>query len=203
MHDIAGIEVGTSRHSLPPQISYTPSTAIPNSIGNNLDYQLMSSNVLQNSKKNLLKTKHGKMSPMPLFQDLSLEQINRMPTEAVVVLDRIHHKLERYLDWQQAQQSQSQSTQTTAVPLSERRFVLDKLISQTIPEAVNQYDQLARFNPHQLSQKIHDNMTAGDMLIAVLLGVDKQTDELLHELNQQVSSQLATTYHYVKSRINQ
>lgn len=143
------------------------------------------------------------MSPMPLFQDLSLEQINRMPTEAVVVLDRIHHKLERYLDWQQAQQSQPQSTQATAVPLSERRFVLDKLISQTIPEAVNQYDQLARFNPHQLSQKIHDNMTAGDMLIAVLLGVDKQTDELLHELNQQVSSQLATTYHYVKSRINQ
>lgn len=82
-----------------------------------------------------------------------------------------------------------------------KKFVLDKLISETIPEAVNHYDQLARFNPHQLTQKIYHDMTAGDILIQVLLGVDKQIDELLDELNQQVSQKLATTYHYMKSRV--
>ncbi|WP_227498085.1 hypothetical protein [Moraxella macacae] len=208
MHDIVGIEVGKSRHSLPVQIDHTP-----NSIGklfkiskrsNQQDcanQQAILTNPTQNNRDNLLKTKHGKMSPMPLFQGLSIEQIDRMPTEAVVVLDRIHHKLQRYLNWQQTLlQDRLQSSPPNTLPLTENRFVLDKLINQTIPETLNQYDQLARFNPHQLSKKIHANMTANDMLLEVLLSVDKQADELLNELNQQVSDQLATTYHYVKSR---
>lgn len=190
MHEIAGIEVGTPPQALP----YQPTTAIPNSFGNNLEYQLIPQ-TWQTDKNGAVKTKHGKISPMPLLQGLTVEKINVMPTEAVIILDRIHDKLSRYTAWQQENQQISETW------LTEKKFVLDKLISETIPEAVNHYDQLARFNPHQLTQKIHHDMTAGDILIQVLLGVDKQIDELLDELNQQVSQKLATTYHYMKSRV--
>lgn len=192
MHEIAGIEVGTSAYSLPyeerPMLSYD------NSVSHNV--AKLQQHFSQPNNQ-VLQTKHGKISAMPLFTGVNVDKINLMPTEAVVILDRIHDKLSRYYAWQH---ENAQSTQSESW-LTEQKFVLDRLVSQTIPEAVNHYDQLARFNPHQLTQKIHHNMTASDILIEVLLGVDKQVDELLNELNQQVSQKLATTYHYMKARV--
>lgn len=193
MHEIAGIEVGTSPLSLPQttaNIGYQPSTPLPNNIAKQFER-------LTADNQQMITTKHGKISPMPLLVGLNVDKINLMPTEAVVILDRIHDKLSRYQAWQQ----ESEATSEEVAWLTEKKFVLDRLINQTIPEAINHYDQLARFNPYQLTQKIHHDMTASDILIEVLLGVDKQIDELLHELNQQVSQKLATTYHYVKTRV--
>lgn len=194
MHEIAGIEVGTSPLSLPYQetakIEHQSSTALPTNIAKQFER-------LTSDNQQMITTKHGKISPMPLLVGLSVDKINLMPTEAVIILDRIHDKLSRYQAWQQ----ESEATSEEVTWLTEKKFVLDRLIHQTIPEAVNHYDQLARFNPHQLTQKIHHDMTASDILIEVLLGVDKQIDELLNELNHQVSSKLASTYHYMKARV--
>lgn len=191
MHDIVGIEVGQSRYT--PQIGYEPPTTLPNTFGSDERLQLISQqNPTQTNKK--WQTRHGKIPAMSQLVGITEEKLNLMPTEAVVILDRINGKMLRYTAWQQ--ENSLEQTQW----LTEKQFVLNRLISQTIPEAVNQYDQLARFSPHQLQQKIHDNLTAGDMLIAVLLEVDKQVDELINELHQMVTNQLATTYRYVKSR---
>lgn len=193
MHEIAGIEVGTSPLSLPQMtdnIGYQPNTPLPNHITKQHER-------LTTDNQQMITTKHGKISAMPLLVGLSVDKINLMPTEAVIILDRIHDKLSRYQAWQQ----ESDATSEEVAWLTEKKFVLDRLIHQTIPEAINHYDQLARFNPYQLNQKIHHDMTASDILLEVLLGVDKQIDELLYELNQQVSQKLATTYHYMKARV--
>lgn len=194
MHEIAGIEVGTSPLSLPYQetakIEHQPSTTLPTNIAKQFER-------LTADNQQMITTKHGKISPMPLLVGLSVDKINLMPTEAVIILDRIHDKLSRYQAWQQ----ESEATSEEVAWLTEKKFVLDRLINQTIPEAINHYDQLARFNPYQLTQKIHHDMTASDILIEVLLGVDKQIDDLLNELNHQVSSKLASTYHYMKARV--
>lgn len=189
MHDIVGIEVGQSRHT--PQLGYEPPTTLPNTFGSDNSLQLINQ---QNSNNKQWQTRHGKLPAMLQLVGITEDKLNLMPTEAVVILDRINGKMVRYTAWQQ--ENQLEQTQW----LTEKQFVLNRLISQTIPEAVNQYDQLARFNPYHLQQKIHDNLTAGDMLIAVLLEVDKQIDELINELHQQVTNQLATTYRYIKSR---
>ncbi|MFO1365792.1 MAG: hypothetical protein U1E91_06095 [Moraxella sp.] len=44
--------------------------------------------------------------------------------------------------------------------MTENKFVVNRLIEQTIPEAVHQYDQIAKYHPSRLNQKIQE-MTAG------------------------------------------
>ena len=84
--------------------------------------------------------------------------------------------------------------------MTENKFVVNRLIEQTIPEAVHQYDQIAKYHPSQLNQKIQGEMTAGEMLIEVLDRVNRQLDELLNEMFHEVSQQFASTYRYVKNR---
>ena len=126
-----------------------------------------------------------------------------MPTAAVMLLDTIHDKLIRYQAWQRDQsqsgnQADHQHQQTQW--LTENKFVVNRLIEQTIPEAVHQYDQIAKYHPSQLNQKIQGEMTAGEMLIEVLDRVNRQLDELLNEMFHEVSQQFASTYRYVKNR---
>ena len=118
-----------------------------------------------------------------------------------MLLDTIHDKLIRYQDWQRDQsQSANQPDHPQTQWLTENKFVVNRLIEQTIPEAVYQYDQIAKYHPSQLNQKIQGEMTAGDMLIEVLARVNRQLDELLNEMFHEVSQQFASTYRYVKNR---
>ena len=124
-----------------------------------------------------------------------------MPTAAVMLLDTIHDKLIRYQDWQRDQsQSANQPDHSQTQWLTENKFVVNRLIEQTIPEAVYQYDQIAKYHPSQLNQKIQGEMTAGEILIEVLARVNLQLDELLNEMFHEVSQQFASTYRYVKNR---
>ena len=124
-----------------------------------------------------------------------------MPTAAVMLLDTIHDKLIRYQAWQRDQsQSVNQPDHPQTQWLTENKFVVNRLIEQTIPEAVYQYDQIAKYHPSQLNQKIQGEMTAGEILIEVLARVNLQLDELLNEMFHEVSQQFASTYRYVKNR---
>lgn len=190
MHHLVGIETGLPNPNPSHQLDYRPNQPLPSHLPNGEPLY----------EPRQWRTKHGKVPAMPQLAGINVDNLNRMPTEAVIILDRIHDKLTRYQAWRQQNTQSTAQGQTPTAWLTERQFVLDKLVNETISEAVNQYDQIARFHPHQLSQIIHDNMTASDMLIAVLQSVDGQIDELLGELYQQASQQLATTYRYVKSR---
>lgn len=194
LHRIAGIETGTPRYALPmasARLGHEPSVAIPNSFRNDERFQL-----LPPTQSNSRRTKHSKTPPMPQLAGVTIECLNRMPTQAVVILDRINDKLTRYQAWRREAQTHTH----THTALSEKQFVIDRLIGQTLPEAVQQYDQLARFNPAHLQQPIHDTMTASDILIAVLQQVDAELDGLMAELNHVATNQLATTYRYIKAR---
>ncbi|WP_201527676.1 MULTISPECIES: hypothetical protein [Psychrobacter] len=121
--------------------------------------------------------------------------LNAMPIEAVAVLDRINGKLKRYHDWSDELNEQQQQQH------NERQFVIDKLVSESIPEALHHYEQLLRFSPHRTKNRtVQGNMTAGGMLTDLFLEVDYELDELLDELHQTVMSRLASTHRYVKSR---
>ena len=137
----------------------------------------------------------------PSILDIDGAAIERMPTAAVMLLDTIHDKLIRYQAWQRDQsQSVNQPDHPQTPWLTENKFVVNRLIEQTIPEAVYQYDQIAKYHPSQLNQKIQGEMTAGEILIEVLARVNLQLDELLNEMFHEVSQQFASTYRYVKNR---
>ncbi|WP_243453173.1 hypothetical protein [Psychrobacter coccoides] len=121
--------------------------------------------------------------------------LNAMPIEAVAILDRINGKLKRYRDWSGELNEQQQQQH------NERQFVIDKLVSESIPEALYHYEQLQRFSPHRTKNNmVQGSMTAGDMLTDLFLEIDYELDELLDELHQTVMNKLASTHRYVKSR---
>ena len=140
--------------------------------------------------------KHGRCPIMTeLINVVDEATLNAMPIEAVAILDRINGKLKRYREWSselnEAQQQQH----------NERQFVIDKLVSESIPEALHHYEQLQRFSPHRTKNNtLQGKMTAGDMLTDLFLEIDYELDELLDELHQTVMNRLASTHRYVKSR---
>ncbi len=120
--------------------------------------------------------------------------LNAMPIEAVAILDRINGKLKRYREWSSELNEEQQQH-------NERQFVIDKLVSESIPEALHHYEQLQRFSPHRTKNNtVQGKMTAGDMLTDLFLEIDYELDELLDELHQTVMNRLASTHRYVKSR---
>ena len=140
--------------------------------------------------------KHGRCPIMTELVDVVDEAtLNAMPIEAVAILDRINGKLKRYREWSSELNEQQQQQH------NERQFVIDKLIFESIPEALHHYEQLQRFSPHRTKNSmVQGKMTAGDMLTDLFLGIDYELDELLDELHQTVLSRLASTHRYVKSR---
>ena len=121
--------------------------------------------------------------------------LNAMPIEAVAILDRINGKLKRYRDWSEELNEQQQQQH------NERQFVIDKLINESVPEALYHYEQLLRFSPHRTKNSmVEGKMTAGDMLTDLFLEIDYELDEVLDQLHQTVLSRLASTHRYVKSR---
>ncbi len=140
--------------------------------------------------------KHGRCPIMTELIDVVDEAtLNAMPIEAVAILDRINGKLKRYREWSQELNEQQQQQH------NERQFVIDKLVTESIPEALYHYEQLQRFSPHRTKNTIvQGSMTAGDILTDLFLEVDYELDELLDELHQTVLNRLASTHRYVKSR---
>lgn len=138
--------------------------------------------------------KHGHCPIMTELVDVVDEAtLNAMPIEAVAILDRINGKLKRYRDWSQELNEQQQH--------NERQFVIDKLVTESIPEALHHYEQLLRFSPHRTKNNtVQGKMTAGGMLTDLFLEIDYELDELLDELHQTVLNRLASTHRYVKSR---
>lgn len=140
--------------------------------------------------------KHGRCPIMTELVDVVDEAtLNAMPIEAVAILDRINGKLKRYREWSSELNEQQQQQH------NERQFVIDKLVSESIPEALYHYEQLQRFSPHRTKNNmVQGKMTAGDMLTDLFLEIDYELDELLDELHQMVMNRLASTHRYVKSR---
>jgi hypothetical protein len=140
--------------------------------------------------------KHGRCPIMTELIDVVDEAtLNAMPIEAVAILDRINGKLKRYRDWSE-ELNESQQQQH-----NERQFVIDKLVTESIPEALYHYEQLLRFSPHRTKNNtVQGNMTAGGMLTDLFLEIDYELDELLDELHLMVMNRLASTHRYVKSR---
>ena len=140
--------------------------------------------------------KHGHCPIMTELVDVVDEAtLNAMPIEAVAILDRINGKLKRYREWSSELNEQQQQQH------NERQFVIDKLVSESIPEALHHYEQLQRFSPHRTKNNtVQGKMTAGDMLTDLFLEIDYELDELLDELHQTVMNRLASTHRYVKSR---
>ncbi|WP_169393129.1 MULTISPECIES: hypothetical protein [Psychrobacter] len=138
--------------------------------------------------------RHGHCPMMTeLIDVVDPDILNAMPIEAVAVLDRINGKLSRYREWS-AQIDDNHSH-------DERKFVIDKLIQESIPEAIHHYQQLQRFSPHRTKNSVvQSNMTAGDLLTDLFLQIDYELDELLDELHQTVVNRLASTHRYVKNR---
>ena len=140
--------------------------------------------------------KHGRCPIMTELVDVVDEAtLNAMPIVAVAILDRINGKLKRYREWSSELNDEQQQQH------NERQFVIDKLVAESIPEALHHYEQLQRFSPHRTKNNIvQGKMTAGDMLTDLFLEIDYELDELLDELHQTVMNRLASTHRYVKSR---
>ena len=140
--------------------------------------------------------KHGRCPIMTELVDVvDAATLNAMPIEAVAILDRINSKLKRYREWSSELNAEQQQQH------NERQFVIDKLVSESIPEALHHYEQLQRFSPHRTKNNVvQGKMTAGDMLTDLFLDIDYELDELLDELHQTVMNRLASTHRYVKSR---
>ena len=140
--------------------------------------------------------KHGRCPIMTELVDVVDEAtLNAMPIEAVAILDRINGKLKRYREWS-SELNDEQHQQH-----NERQFIIDKLVTESIPEALYHYEQLQRFSPHRTKHNVgQGKMTAGDMLTDLFLEIDYELDELLDELHQTVMNKLASTHRYVKSR---
>lgn len=208
MHALVGIEVGHPQEAL--LLPYQKLQSLPVSVTHSRSaYQPMtrvkSKKLRQRAhqqRQSYWQTRYGRIQPLHYLTNVTVEQLNLMPKQAVELLVSINERMAQYTAWQQQSQTNATHPNGTTLTnwLTEKQFVIDRLISQTIPEAVNQYDQLARFSPQRLSQPIHDDMTAGEVLTAVLQAVDRQMDEMLDEVFIQASSQLATTYRYVKTR---
>lgn len=208
LHDMAGIEVGLSQYTLPTTVDSTsqrmrlthqaalPGMPIPNTFASDSRFELLPRAKHSTKKRKSTATVNQPTFAVQSMLGIDVATIGRMPTSAVMLLDAICDKLMRYQDWQR---EHSQPNQQTAW-LTENKFVVNRLIEQTIPEAISQYDQIAKYHPSQLAEKITHGMTAGEMLTDVLVRVNVQLDELLNDLFQDVSQQFASTYRYVKQR---
>lgn len=215
LHDIVGISPHTVRYQNSHLIAHHPNQELPvQSQGQDflamdeLSEQFQTLNVHQNqfkqstahqSQSSLAKywhTKHGKVTPLTYLPSLSAEKIFEVPSEALVVLDRINDKMARYTVWR------SELTDINETWLTEKQFAINRLINESIPKALSHYDQLARFDPHRVQHtKVNGEMTASDILIDVLQEVDSQLDSLIDELYQQTVQRLASMHRYVKSRV--
>ncbi|MFW2177177.1 MULTISPECIES: hypothetical protein [unclassified Moraxella] len=195
MHAFVGIEVGASRHAVltPKALGYQQGMSVPHSLSRP---QAQSQAVLPSKKikQRYWRTRYGNIPSLVYLVGVDMEKIDRMPLSAVEWLVAINDRMANYLAWQQ------QSDPQTGTWLTEKQFVINRLINETLPQAVNQYDQLARFNPQALQQPIHGELNAEQVLINVLQAVHQQLGDLLDELSHQATQQLVTTYRYVKSR---
>ncbi len=144
----------------------------------------------------LWQLKHGTVPIMTeLVNVVDVATLNAMPIEAVAILDRINQKLGRYREWSEELHGNQEEW------VCERQYVIDKLIAESIPEALSHYEQLLRFSPHRTKNNtVQGAMTAGDMLTDLFLEIDYELDELLDELHSIVLNRLASTHRYVKSR---
>lgn len=205
LHDVAGIEVGLSQYALPTTLDATAQPMrltqqagmpIPNTFASNGRFDLLPRTKYLTKKRRSKATLNPPTFAAQAMLGIDVATIGRMPTSAVILLDAICDKLVRYQDWQREHSQPNQQ----AAWLTEDKFVVNRLIEQTIPEAISQYDQIAKYYPSQLTQTITNDMTAGEMLTDVLVRVNVQLDELLNDLFQDVSQQFASTYRYVKQR---
>lgn len=195
MHAFVGIEVGYPQEAM--LLPYQQKVQLSTNISIN-DAQMAKINP-RKSRHRYWKTPYGNIHPLHCLTGVDVDKLCLMPQQAVQTLVAINERVAQYLSWQQQSHTQADGTTLTNW-LTEKQFVIERLISHTIPEAVSQYDQLARFSPQRLNQPIHDNMTAGELLVGVLQTVERQINELLDDVFHQTSLQLTTTYRYVKTR---
>lgn len=207
MHALVGIEVGLPHHTM-LGVGYQQGIALPTTLSSRYAEEMPAPSVLPSKKfkQRYWQTRYGKVPSLTYLKAVNVDKLDMMPVEAVQALVTINDRLARYAAWQQqASHTQQKDDKNQSVLrnnwLTEKQFVLNRLVDQTLPTAINQYEQLARFNPQILNNTIHDGMTPGQLLIAVLIEIDSQLDDLLNELSQQVSHELATTYRYVKARV--
>lgn len=169
-HVMVGLEVGK------PQIDYHHDPRH----GLVLTYQPVNANIHGNS--------------MPAVQ-LSRDDMAALSPIAQQLLWHINDKLQRYHDWCNT----APNDQATR-PLSEAQFVLNRLLQDTLPNALQRYLQLARYTPEHLRATTADNLSADDMLIKILQQTEHQLDTLLAERHADTVAQLATDYRYVQAR---
>lgn len=209
LHDIAGLD--------PRPLPYQRSHLIAHHSNQALPIPLQRQEILQNAElseqfvaipslgdntqtqaslSKYWQVKHGKVTPLTYIPSMTAKKIFEVPSEALVILDRINDKMSRYTVWR------SELSDINETWLTEKQYAINRLINESIPEAVNHYDQLARFDPHRVQHtKINGEMTASDMLIDVLQEVDSQLDNLIDELYQQTVHKLASMHRYVKTRV--
>lgn len=215
MHDIAGIDPRPVRYQHSHLIAHHPNQALPTELNGEdvlqhaeLSEPFQSLNQAQNSTTQAMThqsqaslskywhVKHGKVTPLTYLPSITAEKIHEVPSEALVILDRINDKMARYTVWR------SELSDINETWLTEKQYAINRLINESVPEAVNHYDQLARFDPHRVSHtKINGEMTASDILIDVLQEVDNELDSLIDELYQQTVHKLASMHRYVKTRV--
>lgn len=209
MHDIAGIDPRPVSYQQGHLIAHHPNQPLPTSnlsgYGQNflqnaeLTEQFQAINKpspTQNSLSKYWHLKYGKVTPLTYLPSITAEKIHEVPSEALVVLDRINDKMARYTVWR------AELNDVNEAWLTEKQYAINRLINESVPEAVNHYDQLARFDPHRVQHtKINGDMTASDILIDVLQEVDNQLDSLIDELYQQTVHKLASMHRYVKTRV--
>lgn len=134
---------------------------------------------------------HGNLPAVQLSRD----DIGALSPTAQQLLWQINDKLARYQNWCNA----APNDQATR-PLSEAQFVLNRLLQDTLPNALQRYLQLARYTPEHLRATTADNLSADDMLIKILQQTEGQLDTLLAERHADTVAQLASDYRYVQAR---
>lgn len=223
LHEIAGISPRTVRYQNSHLLAHHPNQELPVHLQGKVQEQDFSQSALQNaelseqfqtlnanqnpllqrtahqSQASLSKywhVKHGKVTPLTHLPSMTAEKIHEVPSEALVILDRINDKMARYTVWR------AELSDINETWLTEKQYAINRLINESIPEAVNHYDQLARFDPNRVKHtKVNGDMTASDVLIDVLQEVDSQLDSLIDELYQQTVQRLASMHRYVKTRV--
>lgn len=213
LHEIAGISPRTVRYQQSHLLTHHPNQALPTSLNeqdflqnaeisepfqavNTPQFSQSTAHQSQSSLSKYWHVKHGKVTPLTHLPSMTAEKIHEVPSEALVILDRINDKMARYMVWR------SELNNINETWLTEKQYAINRLINESIPEAVNHYDQLARFDPNRVKHtKINGDMTASDILIDVLQEVDSQLDSLIDELYQQTVHKLASMHRYVKTRV--
>lgn len=211
LHEIVGIDPRPVRYQNAPILEHQPNIPLPTTVQGQdflqsaeLSEQFQTLNATHNydytqnsgDRSKYWQVKHGKVTPLTYLPSITAEKIHEIPSEALVILERINDKMARYTIWR------SELNDINETWLTEKQYAINRLINESVPEAVNHYDQLARFDPHRVSHtKINGEMTASDILIDVLQEVDNELDNLIDELYQQTVHKLASMHRYVKARV--